>query len=218
MKEILKLFFFVLWSQEGCFIHAENFHRNKLKLSSCLLFGYVSAHCKNAVWCLANRGSWMWNGVPELPLKFLPSFRCRGKNREKENEQKTEWENFPVVRIKFAALWSFLRLLFSFTLALFSPGVSAGMMKQNTKHKEGSWGAWILWDNTLNMQMYSVNSNSRHPRGFSCHIICECRTVGVNNYCTLFCFMETKSCRGRYCCFHSVLIMRSQYNNLIING
>lgn len=135
MKEILKSVFFVLWSQEGCFIHAENFHRNKLKLSSCLLFGYVSAHCKNAVWCLANRGSWMWNGVPELPLKCLPSFRCRGKNREKENEQKTEWENFPVVRIDFAALWSFLKLLFSFTLALFSAGVSAGMVEQNTKHK-----------------------------------------------------------------------------------
>lgn len=147
-KRSWNCFFFVLWSQQGCFIHAENFHRNKLKLSSCLLFGYVSAHCKNAVWCLANRGSWMWNGVPELPLKFLPSFRCRGKNREKKNEPKTEWENFPVVRIKFAVLWSFLKLLFSFTLALFSPGVSPGMMKQNTKHKEGSWGAWILWENT----------------------------------------------------------------------
>lgn len=64
-------FIFVLWSQERCFIHAENFHRNKLKLSSCILFGYPRSHCKNAVWCSANRESWVWTGVPEHPLKLF---------------------------------------------------------------------------------------------------------------------------------------------------
>lgn len=63
-----------------------------------------------------------------------------------------------------------------------------------------------------------LNSNYHHPRGFPCHIICECRNIGVNNYSALFYFMETKSCHSRYYCFHSVLIMRSQYDNLIING
>lgn len=145
--------------------------------------------------------SFLWN--------FFHLFAVGEKTGRKKMNKKTEWKNFPVLRIKFAVLWSFLKLLFSFTLALFSPGVSPGMMKQNTKHKEGN--AW-------NTQMYRVNSNHHHPRGFPCHIICECRAVGVNNYSTLFNFTETKCCHGRYYCFHSVLITRSQYDNLIING
>lgn len=40
-RQFIILLYFFLWSQEGCFIHAENFHSNKLKLSSCILFGYL---------------------------------------------------------------------------------------------------------------------------------------------------------------------------------
>lgn len=91
---LLFCFISFLWSQERCFIHAENFHWNKLKLSSCILFGFLSSHCKNAVWCLANRESWMWNGVPEHLLKFLEgrvfAFQLLdGKGKEnKKNKRK----------------------------------------------------------------------------------------------------------------------------------
>lgn len=101
-------FIFVLWSQERCFIHAENFHRNKLKLSSCILFGYPRSHCKNAVWCLANRESWMWTGVPEHPLNYfflgvqsfcMSAIVCKKeKNMATKKQKEKNWKNLPKIK------------------------------------------------------------------------------------------------------------------------
>ena len=104
-------FIFVLWSQERCFIHAENFHRNKLKLSSCILFGYPRSHCKNAVWCLANRESWMWTGVPEHPLNYfflgVQSFACQPSyvKRKKIWQQKNKKKKIEKTYLRSNALF-----------------------------------------------------------------------------------------------------------------
>lgn len=43
---IILLYFFPLKSGEMFYLYPENFHRNKLKLSSCILFGYLSSALK----------------------------------------------------------------------------------------------------------------------------------------------------------------------------
>lgn len=96
-EDLETVLFLFLWSQNRCFIHAENFHRNKLKLSSCVLFGYLRSHCKNAVWCLANRGSWMWNGVPEHPVNFL---MVKGKRWKQVTKKRGK--NFTVGKVNWS--------------------------------------------------------------------------------------------------------------------
>lgn len=93
-EEDLEAAFFSLWSQEKCFIHAENFHRNKLKVSSCVLFGYLSSQCKNAVWCLENGGRWMWNESQSISdfFFFLSSISC-SKKMETVKKMETREKN-----------------------------------------------------------------------------------------------------------------------------
>lgn len=136
---LLFCFIFFLWSQERCFIHAKNFHRNKLKLSSCILFGYLSSHCKNAVWCLANRESWMWNGVPEHALKFFGgAFQLSdGRGKKMETRHKKIWKNFTVAKIKCLILplipeyWNYA-IPSRISLYLYCPHGEASQAKHRT--------------------------------------------------------------------------------------
>lgn len=52
---IILLYFFPLKSGEMFYLYPENFHRNKLKLSSCILFGYLSSALKK---CCVMFGKW----------------------------------------------------------------------------------------------------------------------------------------------------------------